>query len=157
MYAARQLSQLRGGLAEFVQRRIKQLNRLRRIGGQLVTGEAHVDAERHQSLLAPSCRLRSMRRRCSSPASTMRALDARSSATRARSSASRRSFLNVSSTAALTVWMRLPLSATDALWITAARGSPSWLMSDATAPSSGSGRSTGEPSESTYEEISGTQ
>jgi len=45
-------SQFGGGLAEFVQRRIKQLNRLRRVGGDLVTGEAHVDAERHQSLLS---------------------------------------------------------------------------------------------------------
>ena len=51
---------------------------------------------------APSCRLRSMRRRSASAASTMRVRDAASSSSRARSSASSRSLVSARAAAAVT-------------------------------------------------------
>ena len=66
-----------------------------------------------------------MRRRCSSPACTIRAREARNSATVARSSASSRSFSKVSAAAAPTVCTSSCSSARPASWTIAATRRPS--------------------------------
>ena len=73
---------------------------------------------------APSCRLRSSRRRSVSPALTMRARDARSSSIRARSSAASRAFSSASAAAAPPRATSCGSSASERSWRIAAIRSP---------------------------------
>ena len=73
---------------------------------------------------APSCRLRSIRRRASSAASTIRSRETRSSSTRARSSAFRRS-LSIASAAALAAAVTSSgVASSSASWTIAASRTP---------------------------------
>ena len=88
---------------------------------------------------APSCRSRPSRRRSASPASTIRARDARSASSRARSSTSRRPFSIASAAAAVASLSSSGASHTAASWTSAPTRRPRWLISVVTRPSGSSG------------------
>ena len=90
---------------------------------------------------APSCRLRSSRRRSAVPASTIRARDDRSSSTRARSCASRRSFSIARPAAVATLATSSGSSQRTRSWTIAPTRLPSWSTEvQERAGSAGSGR-----------------
>jgi hypothetical protein len=130
--AARQLAQLGGGLVQLVQRGIQELDRLCGVVLDPVPGQAQVDAQRHQPLLGAVVQV---------------ALDAAALLVAGLHDAGPRGAqlrdpdlqlgvetlaLRVSVTAAPTACTRSASSSSEAPWMTAATGSPPWLILVAT-------------------------